>query len=103
MRSRTRSVLALFLNRLSPPDVRARAACVCRAWRAATAHPEMWEEPGFHRCVTLVNDNSTIELLALAGGLRSETAPLCCCAAHAAPRAGTRSTRPCNEVRTRCG
>ena len=97
MRSRTRSVLALFLNKLSPPDVRARAACVCRAWRAATAHPEMWEKPGFHRCVTPVNDNSLIEQLALAGGLRSLKLRRC---AAAPRRAQARDQR---AHATRCG
>ena len=45
-----------LLPPLLPQDSRARAACVCRAWRAATAHPVQWEELGFEHCAARVKD-----------------------------------------------
>ena len=45
--------LSLLLP-LLPLDCRARAACVCRAWRAATAHPALWEELNFEHCAVRV-------------------------------------------------
>ena len=35
-------------------DTRARAACVCRAWRAAASHPALWEALSFERCVARI-------------------------------------------------
>jgi len=40
----------------APLDARARGACVCRAWRAATAQPALWEELSFEGCVASVYD-----------------------------------------------
>ena len=52
---------------LLPPDLRARAACVCRAWRAATAHPTLREELDFRRCVAPINDATLASLCVRAG------------------------------------
>ena len=59
-------VLALVLP-LLPLDSRARAACVCRAWRAATSHPALWEELSFERCTARVGDAALDSLCARAG------------------------------------
>jgi hypothetical protein len=58
--------LSVLLRPL-PLDVRARAACVCRAWRAATANPELWEELSFERCAARVSDETLASLCARAG------------------------------------
>ena len=52
---------------LLPLDVRARAACVCRAWRAAAANPELWEELSFERCAARVSDETLASLCVRAG------------------------------------
>ena len=63
--------LALLLP-LLPLDCRARAACVCRAWRAAAAHPALWEELNFERCTAGVDNAALAALCARAGAaLRS--------------------------------
>ena len=59
-------LLSLILP-LLPLDCRARAACVCRAWRAATAHPALWEELNFQRCYASVDDATLASLCARAG------------------------------------
>ena len=58
--------LSLILP-LLPLDSRARAACVCRAWRAATSHPALWEELSFERCTARVGDAALDSLCARAG------------------------------------
>ena len=52
---------------LLPLEARARAACVCRAWRAATSHPALWEELSFERFALRVNDATLSQLCARAG------------------------------------
>ena len=52
---------------LLPLDARARAACVCRAWRAATAHSGLWEALSFERCAARVS-NATLASLCARGG-----------------------------------
>ena len=59
-------VLSLLLP-LLPLEARARAACVCRAWRTAAAHPEVWEELSFKRCTARVNDATLASLCERAG------------------------------------
>ena len=57
---------------LLPLDLRARAACVCRAWRAAAARPELWEELDFEGCTARVSGPTLASLCARAGAaLRS--------------------------------
>ena len=58
--------LSLILPRLAP-DSRARAACVSRAWRAATLHPALWEELRFERCAARVTDATLASLCKRAG------------------------------------
>ena len=58
--------LSLLLP-LLPLDCRARAACVCRAWRAAAAHPALWEELSFERCAARVREETLASLCARAG------------------------------------
>ena len=58
--------LSVLLPRL-PPDSRARAACVCRAWRAATAHPALWHELDFGGCAARVHDQALEALCVRAG------------------------------------
>ena len=58
--------LSLILP-LLPLDARARAACVNPAWRAATAHPALWEELSFARCTARVDDATLAALCARAG------------------------------------
>ena len=60
------AVLSL-LAPLLPLDTRARAACVCRAWRAAMAHPSLREELSFKHCVVRVNDAALATLCARSG------------------------------------
>ena len=67
-------VLSLLLP-LLPLDCRARAACVCRAWRAATAHPALWEELSFERCAARV-DNATLAALCARAGATLRTLDL---------------------------
>ena len=50
-----------------PPDARARAACVCRAWRTAAAAPALWEELQFEDCAVRINDAALEALCARAG------------------------------------
>ena len=50
---------------LLPLDARARAACVCRAWRAAA--PRFWEELNLERCTAHIHDESIATLCARAG------------------------------------
>ena len=59
-------VLSLLLP-LLPLDDRARAACVCRAWRAAAAHPALWKELSFERCAADVDDTTLAALCARGG------------------------------------
>jgi hypothetical protein len=40
---------------------------VCRAWRAAAAHPSLWEELSFKHCVVRVNDAALATLCARSG------------------------------------
>ena len=63
---RAAEALSVLLPLLALDD-RARAACVCRAWRAAAAHPGLWEELSFTRCVARVNDATLAALCARAG------------------------------------
>ena len=58
--------LVLVLQRL-PLDARACAACVCPAWRAATAHPLLWQELSFERCAVHINNATLASLCARAG------------------------------------
>lgn len=44
------AAVALRVLQLLPPDSRARAACVRRAWRAAAADPAAWAELDFRGC-----------------------------------------------------
>ena len=67
--------LSLLLP-LLPLDCRARAACVCRAWRAATAHPSLWEELNFANCAVCVND-AKLALLCGRAGAALRTLYLC--------------------------
>jgi hypothetical protein len=60
------SALSMLLP-LLPLDCRARAACVCRAWRAAAAHPDLWDELRFERCAAHVTDAALASLCARAG------------------------------------
>ena len=57
----------LLLLPLLPLDCRARAACVCRAWRAATAHPALWEALSFECCTARVTNAALSSLCACAG------------------------------------
>ena len=60
--------LPLFLVLpLLPPDDRARAACVCRAWRAAAAEPELLRELDFQGATSCVNDATLAALCARSG------------------------------------
>ena len=59
--------LLLLLLPLLPLDARARAACVCRAWRAATAHSGLWEALSFERCAARVSNATLASLCARAG------------------------------------
>ena len=59
-------VLSLLLP-VVPLDARARAACVCRAWRAATSHPALWEELDFEHCAVHVTNATLASLCARAG------------------------------------
>ena len=59
------ALLVLLLT--LPLDVRARVACVCRAWRAAAAHPLLWEELSFDGCRALVGNATLASLCARAG------------------------------------
>ena len=59
-------VLSLLLP-LLPLDCRARAASVCRAWRAAAAHPSLWEELSFERCAVSITNATLAALCARAG------------------------------------
>ena len=58
--------LVLVLQQL-PLDARACAACVCPAWRAATAHPLLWQELSFERCAVHINDATLATLCSRAG------------------------------------
>ena len=58
--------LSLILP-LLPLDARARAACVCRAWRTATSNPLLWEELRFAHCAAHVRDATLARLCARAG------------------------------------
>ena len=58
--------LSLILP-LLPLDSRARAACVCRAWRAATSHPALWEELSFEGCAAPIDDATLASLCARTG------------------------------------
>ena len=64
-------VLSLLMP-LLPLDARARAACVCRAWRVATAAPPLWEELSFERCAAGVSDAALAALCARAGAALRE-------------------------------
>ena len=64
--TRSHEALSLLLP-LLPLDVRARAACVCRAWRTATSNPLLWEELSFKRCAARVCDATLARLCARAG------------------------------------
>ena len=57
----------LLLLPFLPLDCRARAACVCRAWRAATAHPALWEALSFECCTARVTNAALSSLCACAG------------------------------------
>ena len=59
-------VLSLLLP-LLPLDNRARAACVCFAWRGATGHPALWEELNFERCAVRITEATLGALCARAG------------------------------------
>lgn len=59
-------VLSLVLP-LLPLNMRARAARMCRAWRAAAAHPALREELSFERCMRCVNDAALASLCTRAG------------------------------------
>ena len=48
-------------------DERARAACVCRAWRDALAKPTLWAHLDFARCCASVDDAALARLCARAG------------------------------------
>ena len=67
--------LALALSlllRVCPLESRARAACVCRAWRAAAAHPDLWQELRVERGLRTVTPATLASLCARAGaGLRT--------------------------------
>ena len=63
--------LSLVLQHLSP-DSRASAACVSRAWRAATSHPLLWEELTFECCTARV-DNATLASLCKRAGAMLRT------------------------------
>jgi len=52
---------------LLPLDCRARAACVCRAWCATAARPDMWEELSFEHCAVRITDATLAALCARAG------------------------------------
>ena len=67
---------------LLPLDARARAACVCRAWRAMLAHPRLREELSFERCTARV-DNATLASLCARAGSALRTL---CLDAHACTR-----------------
>ena len=57
--------------RLLPQDARARAACVCRAWRDAAADPALWLALRFDDCTAKLNDEELARLCVRAGaGLR---------------------------------
>jgi hypothetical protein len=58
--------LSLLLP-LLPLDARARAASVCRAWRAAAANPLLWEELNFERCTARVSNATLAQLCARSG------------------------------------
>ena len=79
-------VLSLVLP-LLPLDARARAARVCRAWRTAAAHPELWKELDFAGCATNpLFDGKTLAKL--------------CARAGAALRTLRLDPLPCRRVRT---
>ena len=58
--------LSLLLP-LLPLDTRARAACVCRAWRAAAAPPVLWAELSFEHCAVCIHNAALTKLCARAG------------------------------------
>ena len=60
-------VLSLLLP-VMPLDARARAACVCRAWRAATSHPALWEELDFEHCAVHVTNATPLASLCTRAG-----------------------------------
>ena len=60
------AALSVLMNWL-PPELRARAACVCRSWCAAAAHPSRWAELSFERSVMRVTDATLAVLCARAG------------------------------------
>ena len=55
--------LSLLLP-LLPLDTRARAACVCRAWRAAAAPPVLWAELSFEHCAVCIHNAALTKLCA---------------------------------------
>ena len=59
-------VLVVLLEHL-PLDLRARVACVCRAWRAAASNPELWMELRFAHCTARV-DNAALSALSARAG-----------------------------------
>ena len=77
--------LSLLLP-LLPLDARACAACVCRAWHAATSHPALWEVLSFKHCAAPVDDATLASLCERAGAnLRTlRLAPSSCCRVTAA-------------------
>ena len=69
--------------RLLPLDARARAACVCRAWREAAADGELWKVLRFDDGFSALLDNAALARLCARAGaelreLRLE-APACAC------------------------
>jgi len=62
------AVLMLWL----PPELRARAACVCRSWCTAAAHSSPWAELSFERSVMRLTD-ATLAALCLRAGAALRT------------------------------
>ena len=66
-------VFVQHVLRLLPLDVRARAACVCRGWNAATADPALWHTLWFDDSSKLTLSDATLaRLCARAGAVLRE-------------------------------
>jgi hypothetical protein len=82
------AIMALVL-RASPLDVRARAACVCRAWRDAAASDTLWHVLRFDDGFSLQLRNATLAALCARAGAALRELHLDAPACEAVTAAGT--------------
>ena len=61
---------------LLPLDARACAACVCRAWHAATSNPLLWENLSFENCIAHADDATLATVCTRAGAALHTATPL---------------------------